>query len=577
MLSGMKQWLQRAIQAWQKARELPYVGRSLFALAIVVLVLSIIFGWHHTHPDDIASEAIQQAQQARIALPKAVLVLSSILPYLNLWVSIGVPLLLIVIWRRWGNLTRLMAPVSIASGSVALWAIASELVDYIASSHMTEMGEPPAPVAFACKLLFIAMAVGSVPFALQYYRKISIMERYTLRTFLHPLVFCFVSFCSMWIIMDLLDNLSDYQKANYSIGDVVESYAALLPFIYVTVMPVALLLSVLYALTRMSRANELISMLGVGRSLEQVLRPLLLCAVYATALSVAANYYWAPRAEGKRKAVVRALGENGRGSIMASSIMFRNEQTHRTWFVATFPFSLRSGHERMHGVQIREDNADGTPARTILAPTASWAPDDGWRFYDGHEMIYKNGSVAFIRPFPTRPDGQKALDVSDIEETPWSIVSYALRADFMSVPEIVSYLHAHPKAPADKIAPFRTHFWQRFALPLQGLALVLVAAPLGVAYSRRGSVGSIAGSVFIFFILVFMDRFCLNLGKGGHLPPWLTVWLPHLLFGSLGVILFRYRSQNRDLPSFKSLLKKVQPQVMRPRNRRGDAIPDAAA
>ncbi len=561
-------WLQKLIHARHKARELPYVGRSAFAFGMVWLLVAIAFGWHRTHPDDVAGEAILQARQAQLAVPPSILVLSRILPYLNLWVSIGVPLLLLVIWRRWGDLRRLMPPVSIASGSVAIWAIASELVDHIAHAHMTEMGEPPAPIAFGFKLFFIALALVSVPFALQYYRKTTVLERYTLRTFMHPLVFCFVSFCSLWIIMDLLDNLKDFQQAKSSFGDVLGFYLGLLPYIYVTVMPVALLLAVLYALTRMSRANEIISMLGAGRSLAQVLRPVFLCTAYSALLSMAANYYWAPRAEGNRKAVVRALAEKGADSIMASAIMFRNEQTRRTWFAATFPFSMRSGRERMHGVQLWEENPDGSPKRTIRAPTASWSPANGWRFFDGQEMIYKNGTVETIRPFPLRRDGQPVLEVPQIEETPWSIVSYALRADFMSVPEITSYLHAHPKAADDKLAPFRTHFWHRFALPLQALALVLIAAPLGVAYSRRGSVGGIAGSVFIFFIFMFMNNLFLNLGKGGHLPPWLTVWMPHLLFGGLGYVLFSYRSNNRDLPRLKfNFAKRKKPQIARPRNR----------
>jgi LPS export ABC transporter permease LptG len=570
-------WLQRVIQAWQKAREIPYLGRSSFVLAMILLVTAIALDWHRSHPDDGAGEAIQQAQMAHMDVPKTILVLSRILPYLNLWVSIGAPLLLFMIWRRWNDLRRLMAPVSIASVSIVAWMIASELVDYVAHSQMTEMGEPPAPVAFVFKLIFIALAVGSIPFALQYYRKTTILERYTLRTFVHPLLFCFVSFCSLWIIMDLLDNLKDFQSAKSSFGEVLGFYLGLLPYIYVTVMPVALLLAVLYALTRMSRANEIISMLGAGRSLAQVLRPVFLCTLYAVLLSLAANYYWAPRAEGNRKAVVRALEEKGVDSIMASSIMFHNAQTRRTWYTATFPFSLRSGRERMHGVQVREESPEGVPVRTILAPSAAWTPSGGWRFFDGQELLYQNGSVTTIQPFPLRADGTHMLELPGIEETPWSIVSYALRADFMSVPEIVSYLHAHPKAAADKLAPFRTHFWHRFALPWQALALVLVAAPLGVAYSRRGSVGGIAGSVFIFFIFMFVNNLFLNLGKGGHLPPWLTVWMPHLLFGALGLVLFHYRSQNRDLPRFKlGMSKPKKSQIARPRNRSAP-LPGASA
>jgi len=159
-------WLQRVIQAWQKARELPYLGRGSFAVAIGLLILSIMLGWHRTHPDDDVGAAIQQAQLAEISVPKSILVLANVLPYLNLWVTLGLPVLLLVIWRRWGDLKRLMFPVSVAAVSVALWAIASDLVEYIAHSQMTEMGEPPAPVAFAFKLVFIALVLISVPLVL---------------------------------------------------------------------------------------------------------------------------------------------------------------------------------------------------------------------------------------------------------------------------------------------------------------------------------------------------------------------------------------------------------------------------
>jgi LPS export ABC transporter permease LptG len=571
-------WQQRVTQAWQKARELPYLGRSSFAVAITLLIISMLMGWHRTHPDDAVDAALQQAHRSQMDVPQGILILARVLPYLNLWVRLGVPVLLIVIWRRWGDLRRLMFPVSVASVSMAVWAIASDLVDYIAHSHMTEIGEPPAPVAFAFKLAFIALVYLSVPFCLHYYRRIGILEKYTLRTFLHPLVFCFVSFFTLWIIMDLLDNLKDFQESKSGVVRVITFYLGMIPFVYTQILPVALLLAVLYSLTRMSKANELISMLGTGRSLFRVLRPIFICSIYACVLNMAASYYWGPRAEGNREAVFSAHKFHSEDSVMASAIMFHDEQTHRTWYVSTFPFSMRTGAERMHGVQIREEDKLGRPSRTIIAPSVGWSPRAGWRFYDGKELIYRDGTVDTIRPFPVGEDGQSVLEVPEIEETPWSLVSYALRPDFMSVPELVSYLHAHPKAADDKLAPFRTHFWHRFAFPWQAMALVLVAAPLGVAYSRRGSVGGIAVSVFIFFIFMFMNNLFLNLGKGGHLPPWLTVWMPHLLFGSLGMVLFYFRSKNRDLPSFKLRLSKRRPQIARPRNRRrGTTLPDASA
>jgi LPS export ABC transporter permease LptG len=574
-------WLKSAAAAWQRILQLPYLGRSSFLLTLTLLLLAVTQDWHRTHPDEEVDEAIELAQKSNQDVPYAIRRLARVVPYLNLWVTLGAGVLVLVIWRRWNEPRKLLLPLSIAAISLTAWALAGELVDYIVHAQMTEFGEPPVALAFIFKQVLMASALLSMPLALLYYVRCGILEQYTLRGFVQPLVFCFLSFCSLWIIADLLDNLKDFQEAKSKLRDVLGFYASLLPYIYVTVIPVALLLATLYSLTRMSRANELISMLSTGRSLAEVLRPIFLCTAYAAFLGSVANYYWAPRAEGNRKAVIRALTARQADSILADSIMFRNELTRRTWYVSTFPFSLRGGRERMQGVRMTEDAPDGQPARTILAPSASWTPRTGWRFYNGSEILYQDGHAQQTPRFASNALGQRTLDLPQIEETPWSLVSYALKADFMGVPELLSYLKAHPKAAEEKLAPFRTHLWHRFALPWQALAVVLFAVPLGVAYSRRGAVGGIAGSIFIFFIFMFVNNLFLNLGKGGHLPPWLTVWLPHLLFGALGAVLFRYRAANRDLPKLRLWpRRKRRTQIARPRNRSGgnfDLKPPLAA
>lgn len=386
-------WQQRVIQAWQKAREIPYLGRSSFAVAMIFLVTAIAMDWHRTHPDDGAGEAIQQARQAQMAVPKTIMVLSRVLPYLNLWVSLGVPLLLLVIWRRWGDLRRLMLPVSIASVTVVAWMVASELVDYVAHSQMTEMGEPPAPTAFVFKLIFIALAVGSAPFALQYYRKTTILERYTLRTLVHPLLFCFVSFCSLWIIMDLLDNLKDFQMAKSSFGEVLGFYLGLLPYIYVTVMPVALLLAVLLrADSHVSRQRDHLhargrAQPGAGFEADLSLHALCRAAEPRRELLLGAARRGQPQGRG--------AGAGGKRGGLHHGVRHHVSQradpphlVHR--HLPLLPAQRARAHARRAGARGRPE---GAPVRTILAPSASWTPGDGWRFFDGQELLYQNGSV----------------------------------------------------------------------------------------------------------------------------------------------------------------------------------------
>ena len=567
-------WLQHIMPKlralMERVRALPYAGRSAFALALITMLLAVTQGRHLENPAEVVGYEVRDGQliaEEGVAPAGPVLkIVSVLLPYLNMWMLVGGAVYVFILLRQWENVRKLILPTWFAAFSVAAWALNNDIASQLGAMQMTEMGEPVAFAAYWLKLVLLFVATLCVPVLLQYYQRSNTLCRYTLRTFLAPLVFCFIAFTSLWLIMDLLDNLKDFQEAGASLGRVFLFYLGVLPFIFVSVMPPALLLAVLYTLTRMSRANEVVAMLGAGRSVVQILQPIFIVAAAVATMSFAANYYWAPRAEGNKKAIMRGLVGKQRDSIMQSAVMYRDPLTQRVWFVSSFPFSLRDG--RLRGVQVREQDAQGQLTRVIHADSAMWWPSGVWRFYDGKEVLYKDGTGDSVKPFQITENGRSFIDVRHYEETPWSMVSYALQPDFMGVPEIVSYLKAHPRDLSDKLAPFRTHYHQRFALPWQSFALVLVAAPLGIAYSRRGAVGGIAGSIFIFFGILFLNNLCLNLGKGSHLPAWFSPWIPHLLFGSLGLLLLHYRSQNKDLPKitlprfFKKPVK-----VARPRNR----------
>jgi LPS export ABC transporter permease LptG len=569
-MSWLQQILSKLRALLEHSRTWPYAGRTAFALALITMLLAVTQGHHLENPAEVTGYEMRDGQlvaEQGVAPAGTVLkVVSTLLPYLEMWMLVGGAVYVFILLRQWGNVRKLVFPTWFAALSIAACAICSDIARQLGAMQMTEMGEPAALGAYWVKLSLLLLASLCVPALLQYYRYSGSLGRYVLRAFLAPLVFCFIAFTSLWLIMDLLDNLKDFQEAKASLGRVFLFYFGILPFIFVSVMPAVFLLSVLYTLTKMSRANEVVAMLGIGRSVVQILQPIFIVAAAVAVMSFAANYYWAPRAEGNKEAVMRGLAGRQRDSIMQSAVMYRDPHTQRVWFVSSFPFSLRDG--RLRGVLVREQDARGQLTRVIHADSAMWWSGGVWRFYDGKEVFYKDGIGDSVKAFPIGENGRSFMDVRSFEETPWSMVSYALQPDYMGVPEIVSYLKAHPKDTSQKLASFRTHFHQRFALPWQSFALVLVAAPLGIAYSRRGAVGGIAGSIFIFFGLLFLNNLCLNLGKGSHLPAWLSPWIPHLLFGTFGLVLLHYRSENKDLPkiSLPAFFKK-QVQIRRPKNR----------
>jgi lipopolysaccharide export system permease protein len=114
------------------------------------------------------------------------------------------------------------------------------------------------------------------------------------------------------------------------------------------------------------------------------------------------------------------------------------------------------------------------------------------------------------------------------------------------VPELREYLRFNSDFPATLLAPFHTHLQYRLALPWTCLVVVLIAAPLGIGYSRRGILSSVATSIVLVFSMNFLTHLFLALGEGDRVPSWIAAWTPNLIFAVIGAYLLYLRATNRE-------------------------------
>ena len=69
------------------------------------------------------------------------------------------------------------------------------------------------------------------------------------------------------------------------------------------------------------------------------------------------------------------------------------------------------------------------------------------------------------------------------------------------------------------LAPFATHLQYRLALPWTCLVVVFIAAPLGIGFSRRGILSSVAAAILLVFAMNFLTHLFLALGEGDRIQP----------------------------------------------------------
>lgn len=367
-----------------------------------------------------------------------------------------------------------------------------------------------------------------------------LLDRYVIRNFVQAYFYCIAGFISIWLIFDISDNISTLLDERISLALAVKYYLTQVPQVFIILLPVALLLALLFALGRMSRANEIVSMLTAGVSLPRILLPLMAIGLLTVGATVALNYSLAPHAELVRKNFFSEA--RGHPEALIEGQIFRNRTDARTWFIQNF----RNGSSEFNNVQVlQQDDRDNIVTSYLAGRAVYRAETHTWELSNAKVVRYDaNGNIVQEQFYPL-------LKIDAWSETPFRLGSANVRAEYLSLPELREYLHFNADFPRTLLAPFRTHFQYRLALPWTCFVVVCIAAPLGIGYSRRGVLASVASAVILVFSMNFLTHLFLALGEGDRISPIVAAWAPNLMFSAVGLYLLYLRATNREAPGFR--------------------------
>jgi lipopolysaccharide export system permease protein len=372
---------------------------------------------------------------------------------------------------------------------------------------------------------------------------VKLLDRYVVRNFLQAYIYCITGFISIWLIFDISDNISTFIDEHVGFTRAMHYYFTQVPQILVILLPVSLLLALLFSLGRMSRANEIVSMLTAGVSVPRVLLPLILIGLLTVSATAALNYALAPHADLARKTFLAGEQKSRRESQIEGQI-FRNRTDSRTWFIQNF----RRGQSSFSNIQVLQQDENDNIVTTYLANRAFYRPQTKSWDLESVRIVHYDGKGNIVKE-----EFQPSLRIDHWSETPFRLSSANVRAEYLSVPELRQYLHFNADFPATLLAPFKTHLQYRLALPWTCLVVVFIAGPLGIGFSRRGILASVASSIILVFTMNFLTHLFLALGEGYRIPSWTAAWTPNAVFAVIGLYLLYLRATNREGLGFAAL------------------------
>lgn len=386
--------------------------------------------------------------------------------------------------------------------------------------------------------------------AWELYKASSLLHRYTCRQFFEVFLLCMGGLLSIFIVADLSSRVSDFSEHLHPLGFALRYYMIFLPGTAVFILPYVLLLSSLYALAKMSRFGELVAMIQTGKSIWNLSLPFFFFGLFFSLATFLFGYHWGPWIENNKDRLLQQI--SGKNADSAQAVSYWNKDKKRIWLVGAFPHHFETTH-RIDNVLVQIMTSQGKPFYQLKAKHALWSPKQPhWRFEDAEEYHL------LATPLPKLSAKHLNID-KNWEETPWQIVKPGLAPQYLSLPQLSTWLAAHHSMSWTNKRPYQTQWHARFAQPLLCLVIILLATPLGMHLSSRKTASSIASAFLIGGLMLFSSSFFLTLGESGKIPPFLGAWSTNILFSLLAFYLFYRRMAGYPIyASIKRLLVKIK-------------------
>jgi len=349
---------------------------------------------------------------------------------------------------------------------------------------------------------------------------VRILDKYLLREFLLPVVYCFDAFVMLYIAQDLLGRLGEFIRYHARVSQVVGYYLIILPEALVVMLPVALLLGLLFCLSNLGKNNELIAFRASGISNQRLAVPFLVAGVLATVVVFVVDEAFVPT--GKARAETFKSELHGRGSrTVLDNFFYANTGDHREWYVRRFNTLAR----QLDFVEIHQRKPDGTAQLDLFAQSATWT-NGQWRFTEANVYDHAQPQDQLVHIAVT--------NFPAFSESPNRLALEGREPDQLRTRELRQQI-AHRTS---RMAAYKVELYRRYAFPWMCLIVIWLGFPLGVQVSRRGGallgVGTALGLVVAFFLVM---NIALALGKGGRIPPVVAAWLPNAVFAGVGAVL----------------------------------------
>ena len=357
------------------------------------------------------------------------------------------------------------------------------------------------------------------------------IDRYLIREIALPFLFILLVLTFVLLMGRILQLMDLMVNKGVLFSDIALLILYLMPSFLVFTLPISLLFAIMMALGRLSMDNEITVLKASGVGLLQLARPVLLLGLVCFALTALTSYVLAPRGNSAAKTLLLEAARH-KVTLGIKEKVLNDDFPGILLYADKAPVS----GDYLEGVLI-SDQRLGTEPSTIIARRAYLISDPGSLTV---ALRLEGGSIHTVdRNLKNYRKMDFALyDVKlDLGSTVGDGSANRKVSTEMSAREILERLRGGSLKEEDR-RELAIELHKKLSIPASCLVFSILAVPLGIRRQRSAKSHGFTVALIVILSFYLLRLSGEALAETGRLPVVPGVWLPIVLFGIFGLILF---------------------------------------
>jgi lipopolysaccharide export system permease protein len=353
---------------------------------------------------------------------------------------------------------------------------------------------------------------------------LKILDRYILKQYLVSFVFVVVLLVAVICVIDYTEKNENFLTKNVSAREIfLVYYANFIPYLVNILSPLIVFITTVFVTARLASRTEIIAILSSGTSFVRILKPYLIGSMMISIVIFYMHGYLIPRAN-----KIRHQFEN---TYIRSQYYYDERNIHIKIAPNTFLYMESYNNTINCGYQVTLEYIDsGRVKEKLSASRLIWDKDlEKWRleFWTRH---------TFEGLYETQSRGDRMDTVLNIH--PSDFATQHLMNEQLTIDELDMHIKKLKDRGAENVEPYLIEKYERYTYPFAIIILSIIGVIVASRKTREGIGLQIALGFLLAFVYIITIIVSRSVANTGNLPPELSAWVPNIIFGVIGIIMY---------------------------------------